>query len=404
MAVADVTQTTAASQPLLLDWSGVNYWWGSGAAGNYCTTPDNVANEITGDIELKACINIGTIVGSEGLTPVICKYNSYYMILYSNYEIKFYNGTTVSAATTRIPTNTTFTKITRSASTGDINFYTSIESITTNINSVTWTKLGNTVSSTAGNLPTSSGSVYVGSAGNAWPCLGKIYRATISDTIGGAPVVDFNPSEYSASSSQTDWNSSTGEGWTINTGTAATGYKGVLVDRTLMQGDGVDDYVITSGIINAGASYDLNSGFKGFNLTNGTQPFGAQLSTGTNSQNYLFQTAGSGTSYWYYSNGSSYRYGLVTYADTSLSVLNQRYFNGDGFATAKKNNTTDLSNLSVVGTATTSVGTAMFALFRAGESNSRYYNGIVNNFSLSAYCDSTQRTALYNVIKTMNKL
>ena len=75
---------------------------------------------------------------------------------------------------------------------------------------------------------------------------GKIYRATISNSIGGAPVVDFNPAQYNASTSQTAWTSSTGEVWTINTGTATTGYKGVLVDRTIVQGDGVDDSLQTT--------------------------------------------------------------------------------------------------------------------------------------------------------------
>jgi hypothetical protein len=76
----------------------------------------------------------------------------------------------------------------------------------------------------------------------------KIHYATISNTIGGTPVVDFNPNQYNAATSQTQWTSSTGEVWTINTGTAATGYKGQIVTKTTTQGDGIDDRLISSTI------------------------------------------------------------------------------------------------------------------------------------------------------------
>jgi hypothetical protein len=76
----------------------------------------------------------------------------------------------------------------------------------------------------------------------------KCYYAHISETIGGSPLAVFNPNQYNAATSQTQWSSSTGEVWTINTGTATTGYKGVLVDRTMLQSDAIDDSLVVTGL------------------------------------------------------------------------------------------------------------------------------------------------------------
>jgi hypothetical protein len=384
---ADVTQTTAASQPLLLAHSGVNYWWGSGVSGNYCSTPDAAVNQIIGDIELKACINIGTIVGSEGLTPVICKTNSYYMILYSNYEIKFYNGTTVSAATTTIPTNTTFTKITRSALSGDINFYTSTQSINTDINLVTWTKLGNTVSSTAGNLPISLGALFVGGAGNAWPCLGKIYRATISNSIGGAPVVDFNPATYNAAVSQTSWTSSTSEIWTINTGTAGTGYKGVLVDRTITMFDAINDSLTSTinrpNVLSQYLAYKTENAYAGgyafITSTSGTYnnaitPQGNDMVLYMNSAvNGLFKTLGTLLTLW-------------------TTTNNQGVSN-----TIQKNNDTEVSDAY-----TPAISGSGLSIGKTG-SASVFQKGNLNTYLCANSADTTTtRTVIYNIIRSMN--
>ena len=53
----DAVQATAASQPLLLAHNGDNYWFGSGVSGNYCSTPNTSANQITGDIECEAYVS-----------------------------------------------------------------------------------------------------------------------------------------------------------------------------------------------------------------------------------------------------------------------------------------------------------------------------------------------------------
>lgn len=252
----DAVQSTAASQPLLLSHNGAstdNYWWGSGVASNFVSTPDATANRITGDIEIIANFKLDSVSVD---SAIIAKDNTgsrFYNLIYigagvDSGKIAFgrnIGGTFAYSISSVISGFTTsniyWLKVNRSASTGDVKFFTSTDGIT-------YTQLGATITSTAGVLTTGAMKVNVGSLSNDTANIiqGKIYRATISNSIGGAPVVDFNPAQYNASTSQTAWTSSTGEVWTINTGTATTGYKGVLVDRTIVQGDGVDDSLQTT--------------------------------------------------------------------------------------------------------------------------------------------------------------
>jgi len=247
----DVVQTTAASQPLLLAHSGAsssNYWYGSGVTGNYCSTPNAAANQITGDIEIIVKANWS----GSGNGAFVGKWqgsNLQFTIFTNGVSLFFYysqNGTSNSNIEQTYLGQGTFGldywyKITSESATGATKFYKSADGIT-------FTQVGSTQNRTTGALFNGTSSLTIGSNGTGDTFTGKIYRATIANSIGGTPVVDFNPATYNASTSQTQWTSTTGEVWTINTGTATTGYKGVLVDRTIVQSDGVDDKVLTTGI------------------------------------------------------------------------------------------------------------------------------------------------------------
>jgi len=79
----------------------------------------------------------------------------------------------------------------------------------------------------------------VGSWANATAYFnGIIYRATISNSIGGSPVVDFNPTSYNRATSQTSWVSATGETWTLNTASTNNALKAAIVDQTMIMGNG----------------------------------------------------------------------------------------------------------------------------------------------------------------------
>jgi hypothetical protein len=249
--LADVVQTTAASQPLLLVHSGENYWFGSGVSGNFVSTPNAAANQITGNIELTAYnINLRNI---NGLRYLISKTDVYSLsinasgILFLEYRV----GVTTFVASSTASISLSFAgsvKVFRDSTSGQITFYTSID----NIN---FTQLGAIVSGTIGLINNIANNVFIGQYNNltnTW--FDRIGRATIATSLGGAPVVDFNPNQYNAATSQTQWTSSTGEVWSIQTGTATTGYKGVLVDRSIVQSDGMGDR-LTSGTLPSRTTY-----------------------------------------------------------------------------------------------------------------------------------------------------
>ena len=232
----DAVQTTAASQPLLLVHSGVNYLFSPRVVGNFCSTPSAAANSISGNIDIRVYYQSNTsgIVQTLLMKGDASAYNYAFDFDTSNIPRLIFGGFTIVNATATInPLTLQWYRVTRNSTTGDVIFYTSNDGIT-------YTQLGSTVSTSAGNLPTNSLNLIIGEntafANNG--SQGKIYRATISNSIGGAPVVDFNPNQYNASTSQTQWTSSTGEVWSINTATTNNALKGALVDRTYIMGNG----------------------------------------------------------------------------------------------------------------------------------------------------------------------
>jgi hypothetical protein len=254
----DVVQTTAASQPLLLEHNGAssdNYYYGSGVSGNYVSTPSAAANQITGDIEI---ISKKTkIKDYTGTYAIVSKgdqaSNRGWVLRCSAGTLAFLFSQTGTGMVSAVATVTLsaagyaadtlfFFKVTRLSSSGTVKFFGSTDGITYN-------QIGADVTVATGAMFNSTGQVCIGSWNNdSNHFLGSIGGVTIANSIGGTPVVDFNPATYNASVSQTQWTSTTGEVYTINTGTATTGYKGVLVDRTIVQSDGIDDKVSTTGI------------------------------------------------------------------------------------------------------------------------------------------------------------
>jgi hypothetical protein len=149
-----------------------------------------------------------------------------------------------NSSSTNLTANTSYwVRVTRATSSGDVIFYTSSDG-------VTWNQFGTTQTNTSGSLFGGAAELEIGTRTNGgldafW---GNIYRVTISNSISGSPVVDFNPASFSPSTSQTQWTSTTGEVWTINKSTGTTGYKGELVYRSMLQGDGVNDNLTISSI------------------------------------------------------------------------------------------------------------------------------------------------------------
>jgi hypothetical protein len=235
----DVEQTVASSQPLLLVHSGANYYQGVGVNLNFVSTPNAAANNFTGDIDIRVRYQPKNVSSPSQLlgkfNGSVYPYN-FYQWTSKRFLFETNYGGVTSSSHTFNNDDIFWARVTRQASNGEIIFYTSVDG-------TNWTLLS-THTQTSGSLAT-GGDLTLFSGD---PMVAKYYRVTLSNSIGGAPVVDFNPSQYNAANSQTQWVSTSGETWTINTGTAATGYKGALVSKTIVQGDGIDDR-LTSNVI-----------------------------------------------------------------------------------------------------------------------------------------------------------
>jgi len=383
----DAVQTTAASQPLLLTHtSGSNYFWISGDLASNCTTPNAVANQITGDIEI---IYRGSFDNNPSTNNLyVSKWESSGLSYFfgtnnaGNLRVGFNIGGTSTFANSSVAyaTGVNWYRVSRVASTGVVTFFQSTEN-TSNINSVNWVQLGTTQSTVSGNITSTNSIVSIyRSADQA--NRGRVFRATISNSIGGAPVVDFNPNQYNPSTSQTQWVSTSGETWTINTGTATSGYKGVLVNRTIMQGDGVDDQLNVS-------SFVYNQPLTIYSAANRLTP-------------------NSGTSYLYdlgqnkiiiYGNPNRAFAGLgppfIPNLINSLGLF-QFVVNSTNSVIATNN----LAGTTFDAGTRTATALAIFGSFPTQGTNS---NAIMNTFIISNSANnSTQRTSMYNYIRSIN--
>jgi hypothetical protein len=379
----DAVQATAASQPLLLSHNGAssdNYWWGSGVSGNYVSTPNAAAQTLVNEFELKGYVNTRNLI-TYGVLANKQSGNGYQFYLRSTGVLGIYApGISASIeSTVGLTLNTDiYFKINRAAGSSNFIFYSSTDGIS-------YTQLGATVVVNSSNFTTSTQPFIVGGDGASGGFLGRIYRLTLANSIGGAPVVDFNPTTYNASTSQTQWTSATGEVWTINTGTALTGYKGVLVDRTIVQGDGVDDSML-SGTVSISSATN-------FLAVNPLNLIGAK---------YFIGSSTSDVNILYYS-PSTVRYGNTTpYLELSFTAVVQ---NRLALFTAVKNGVSSLVEYNNANQVTGSVGLATITTVKlfSPSGTSLLGNINLNSLVISGLADNlTTRTATYNLIRSLN--
>jgi hypothetical protein len=385
----DAVQATAASQPLLLAHNGAssdNYWWGSGAIGNFVRTPNAAANQIIGTIEYKVTCNnknwgvtvvpIGKStnlnVGSSLLFFSSGGVNSLVFI----YSINGIAEQYVFSDPHTLSNNVDYVIKYSGIAGGVGSFWYSTD------NGVTFTQIGTNKSHPA-TWFNSTSAVSVGASTSGQNAFqGKIYRATISNSIGGTPVVDFNPATYNASTSQTAWTSATGEVWTINTGTATTGYKGVLVDRTIVQGDGVND-VITSGTIASRQYFTSYSSSRIFPTT-GDRP----IYSGSSVSHVLYGGLGPITAY----NGANLNSLITSY------LLNMATVDFNSITSKIRINTGSdvIGSTGALGLTSTTVNLFSYAAATFGNTQ---LNTLIQPSSLDS--DAT-KTAVYNLIRSLN--
>ena len=220
---------------------------GANANGNNVTTPDSATADITGDIAIvvRALLNDW----SNGTQMFVSKMQSsgqysYQFYLESNGAPVFRYSTTGSdlvqtgAGATAVPFADQaygWLAVTRNATTGDVKYWTSSDGSS-------WSQLGSTRSTTAGNMFSSTSLVEVGSQLNGlagYYANGRFRRVMIFNGIppmlGGSasasPVLDCNAADYTSGRT---WVAATGETWTMN------GAAVVLADNLIHVGSTTD--------------------------------------------------------------------------------------------------------------------------------------------------------------------
>jgi hypothetical protein len=372
----DAVQATAASQPLLLSHNGSdNYWYGSGVSGNYVASNSNSSFQFNTDfsINLAGIFTSGTILSKFlGSNYVELTQNS------GTIRLTYYNGAT-------FPLNIIFGAVSTTVFTYlKLNRVGDIYSLTQSTDNITFTLVGTSTNTTVipsinSPLYVSNGGAYAGNGGGKFYSIIYHNNGTFSST-----VANFNPATYNASTSQTQWTSATGEVWTINTGSASTGYKGVLVDRTIVQGDGVDDKLTASGF----SAITLNTRFAALNPIN--------ISGG-----YIIQGRQSGTGdkhLWYQTGGNIQAYtnagGSINFAGIAANSL--KLYSTD-FNTTSSNCLTN--NVNQVNGTLNSDSFTDLDIFGGGTFKNCVINTLIETSSVSS---ATQKTAMYNLIRSLN--
>jgi len=371
----DAVQTTAASQPLLLVHEGANYYFTPNCVTNNCSTPNAAANQITGDYEVVSEVNF--INASQGFSGG--KYSStaansgfYWLYTFGQLYVGF-GSNNYSIITSNQPTVGTrfYYRIRRVQSTGVITLERGVDGINFPI-------LMATISGASGAMPVGTSDFYAISGPNLYSGVSMyIYRMTVSNSIGGAPVVDFNPNQYNPSTSQTQWTSSTGELWTINTGTATTGYKGVLVDRTMTMFDAIDDTISNTD------TTTFRTTFVSLKVHRTGSFFAGVINNNTGSVNTASQ--------WFYTDETA------NIVDANNALLDTRYIN-NVINSSYTPYRLFLGQIDLGATPNTANGKLIG--FLAGNN---YLCGIITS-CIQTYNNPTptQRTSMYNYIRSIN--
>jgi hypothetical protein len=250
-----VEQSVGGSQPRFLPWSAAegNYLHLPRVVGNHASTPNSSALQITGDIDIRA--DIAPLdwsgVGTQGVvTKRLGSSNiSYHLSIENNGSLsaRFSSDGSFNTGEAAFSSESTgfagglrrWVRVTRSATTGDVMFFTSVDG-------VAWTQLGTTQSTNPGNIYDGTAEVRIGAnAVNDWYWAGRAFYAEIRNGIDGPVVARFDPNRANANSSS--FVSDTGETWTINRTAIANAAQ--IVSAPAVMFDGTDDFLnVTTGL------------------------------------------------------------------------------------------------------------------------------------------------------------
>ena len=377
-ASGDCVQTTLSNQPLLLAWSltNGNYWFNPCIAGNSVTASSGVGYTFSTDtLILKAKVFLNN-QGASGIFDTIGGQGTLYNLQITNVgtskAIRIL-GTTASSASSSYTPSTTEPHWVRATLTPlGITFEWSAD----NSN---WTSIGTSVLPNFGTSTTLTVGGTTGSTANVM----SVYLFEVTNSTTSTTKV-FNPNNYSASTSQTTFTSS-GTVWTINTGTATTGYKGVLVDRTIVQSDGVDD-TMQSGTITSRSNFTRYFAFNTI-VASGTQYF---IDGHISNRHLIYK-------------GSSqlrlYNDGTGASEILNANTIGLKLITGDYNTSSSKLRTNAGADTNgTVGNAT-STKVTLFSAGSGGSTSNITFTSLIDAIAID---NNTIKTAIYNLIRSVN--
>ena len=392
----DAIQATASAQPLLLAHNGAstdNYFYagpGNDVVGAYCKTNTNISPQINTDFTFE--FNFSNFI-SRGLLGGVpnSSTNGWSLAITPTNVLKLYRrnaGTfsNIDSTTTITTTGNRWVKVVRSGN--DYSFWQKADG-------GTYAQVGTTITdATAMNtytLPIQIGDGfnpnYAGIGCNI--LRAKFYNDATQTTL----ISDFNPATYNASTSQTQWTSTTGEVWTINKSSTYGSLKGYLVDRNIVMGNGTSFFMTQQATV---VAQPYTNYFTGAVIAPNNSNFFIDCGTswGAGNRGSIIERT-MGTTIELYAGAPASVPVLISNTMNLYACL----FNGISSG-IKKNNNSFVASSSNSGTDTLKGITLMV---RFGLDSTSFLNGVFTTVIISGANDTeSTRTATYNFIRSLN--
>ena len=309
------------NDPLLLPWTGENYVYLPGVAGNYPNAPHNAAYNITGDIEVVVDLGMSDWFGSSqillgrGTSDPNRGWNIRMNAGGFPRLIWYSTGSAASQISVQSTVAVPFTngqrgqvKVTLDVDNGGggytVTFYTATDGVNFTLLYSVVTAAGIT------SLPTITASLDFNLNQGATELAGRVYRGIVRDGIGGTTVFDANFTTGITSGSQATFTESSSNAATVTINRSTAGRKSVAVTRPVWL-FGTDDYMEVAD--NALLNMDASQSFTVVAVVR-------QWATPANFGRYVSKS--SGTGWQILANGTALRgYMTITDGTTSSTAL-----------------------------------------------------------------------------------
>jgi len=271
---ATLGSTTGAdtNDPTLLAWSGVNYLYLPGVTGNFASTPDSNALDITGDIELELIWDTapdwstnatqnGVFIGKD---EAVGQRSYGLRQITGTKRVEFFSSndgttTTLRSFASDIPVGTNAIKVTLDVDNGATQ---NVATLFTSTNQgASYAQLGAAiVNAGVTSIFASTSAVTIGQSAvsGSVSIPQSLRRAIIRNGIGGTTVFDADFTRGITSGAQTSFTESSSNAATVTINRATSGRKAVAVVRNVLL-LGTDDYLAgpNNALLKFGASQDF---------------------------------------------------------------------------------------------------------------------------------------------------